>query len=77
MGDQIADNKAFILKLLTGVLGTVFGWLDKKYSLGVDPMAIAGVTGSIIIGIAIHAAAKDHGATAAIATTEQPKGETK
>ncbi len=65
MGDLLVEYKAFILKLLTGVLGTFFGWLNHKYALGLDPTAIAGVTASIIIGIAIHFAAKDHGVNAA------------
>lgn len=65
MGDLLSNNKAFVLKVLTGILGTGFMWANKKWELGIDPVSLAAVTASLILGIAIHAAAKDHGATAA------------
>lgn len=70
LGELLANNKAFVLKILTAVLGTFFGWINHKYALGLDPMAIAGVTASVIMGIAIHAAAKDHGVNRDAAQTD-------
>jgi len=74
MGDLFVKFEAFFLKLLTGVLGTFFGYLNKKYSLGIDPMGIAITTGAIIIGIAHHYALKDHGVSAAKADQPAPGG---
>jgi len=65
MVDVLVKFEPFILKLLVGVLGTFFGYLNKKYELGIDPIGIATTTGTIILGIAIHYAAKDHGVSAA------------
>lgn len=72
MGDLLSNNKPFILKVLVGILGTAFAWLNKKYNLGVDPIGLATVTASLIVGIAIHAAAADHGLNAA-AASDAPK----
>lgn len=60
MGDLITANKAFIQKVLTGLLTTALMWVNKKYSLGLDPVALAGLGASVILGVAIHAAATSH-----------------
>lgn len=70
MGDLISENKAAILKILTGVATGLCLWLNKKYQIDVPPDAIAAIGVSIVLGLALHAAAKDHGVSAAPDTKE-------
>jgi hypothetical protein len=65
MGGLLANNKALIAKVLTGIVGTAVGWANKKYGWGIDPVGLTATVVSIILGIALHAAAKDHGVNAA------------
>lgn len=65
MGELLSENKPALLKVLTGLATGLCLWLNKKFQIELDPTAIAAIGISIIAGMALHGAARDHGRSAA------------